>query len=271
MTYDLQDSGDRTQLHGGAMRDRPPGKGRYDLISPLFLQDLAVLLEKGAEKYAVRNWELGYSLPLCLDSALRHLTQLMEGDDAEDHALAVAWNMMAFIHIRHMVRRGLLPVSLAEGYTMLHVPNPVTDTEYADPPEMSGMIQDLDEAIWDLKIDGLSQYDIERICRVALPKVIVQGAHGEPTRLSRVTHDPRGTQDEPPPYHLGEPESLEDQVGRLAAYIVTNIGGEPSQSQGAIDTAIRVLKMHYGDIDPHDVYNSPHHEYEPTEEDLKTL
>lgn len=37
------------------------------------------------------------------------------------------------------------------------------------------------------------------------------------------------------------PESLESQVERLANFIMQNIPGEPSQSQGAVDTAIRLL------------------------------
>lgn len=36
-------------------------------------------------------------------------------------------------------------------------------------------------------------------------------------------------------------ESLRSQVDRLAAYILSDVPGEPSQSQGAIDTAIRVM------------------------------
>jgi hypothetical protein len=125
--HGLPDSGDRTPQFGGAMRDRPPGKGRFDLISPFFLKDLAVLLEQGAAKYAVRNWERGYSLPLCLDSAGRHLQALQTGDTSEDHMLAVAWNAMAFIHIRRMILSGSLPLGLAAGYVPLHVRNPVTD------------------------------------------------------------------------------------------------------------------------------------------------
>jgi hypothetical protein len=121
----LKDSGDRTEQYGGAMRDRAPGKGRFDLISPFFLQDLAVLLEEGARKYAVRNWERGYSLPLCLDSAQRHLTQLAAGMDDEDHALQAACNLMFFIHMRHLIRQGLLPEDLAD-YVPLHIVNPVT-------------------------------------------------------------------------------------------------------------------------------------------------
>jgi hypothetical protein len=38
-----------------------------------------------------------------------------------------------------------------------------------------------------------------------------------------------------------EAEPLESQVERLARFIMENIPGEPSQSEGAIDTAIRLL------------------------------
>lgn len=40
-------------------------------------------------------------------------------------------------------------------------------------------------------------------------------------------------------------EPLEDQVKRLAEFIAQNVPGEPSQSQGAVDTAIRILAKHY--------------------------
>ena len=36
-------------------------------------------------------------------------------------------------------------------------------------------------------------------------------------------------------------ESLESQIDRLAKFIMNNVPGEPSQSQGAVDTAIRLL------------------------------
>lgn len=38
-------------------------------------------------------------------------------------------------------------------------------------------------------------------------------------------------------------ESLETQVARLAEFIMTTIPGEPSKDQGAIDTAIRLLRL----------------------------
>jgi len=41
-------------------------------------------------------------------------------------------------------------------------------------------------------------------------------------------------------------ESLESQIDRLAHFIMENIPGEPSESEGAIDTAIRLLKKAYG-------------------------
>ena len=41
-------------------------------------------------------------------------------------------------------------------------------------------------------------------------------------------------------------EVLEEQVDRLGNYIIRNVPGEPSRSEGAIDTAIRLLARHYG-------------------------
>jgi len=35
--------------------------------------------------------------------------------------------------------------------------------------------------------------------------------------------------------------NLENQINKLSAFIIENVPGEPSQSQGAVDTAIRLL------------------------------
>ncbi len=40
-------------------------------------------------------------------------------------------------------------------------------------------------------------------------------------------------------------ESAEEQVHRLARFIMDNVPGEPSRSEGAVDTAIRLLALHY--------------------------
>lgn len=111
--YSLEDSGERTVLETGAMRELvPASKGRYDLISPIAVKRLAVLLAKGAEKYEARNWERGHNLSSYVDSALRHLFRFLEGDESEDHAAAAMWNLHCLIHVQEMIRRGLLPETL---------------------------------------------------------------------------------------------------------------------------------------------------------------
>ena len=121
----LPDSGNRVSYGRGAIRESAPGKGRYDLISPIAEDALAKLLEKGALKYTqvledgtvvdgARNWEKGLPLHTFVDSAKRHLRMLLmaEGEDYEDHAVAALWNCMALVHTREMIRRGLLPAEL---------------------------------------------------------------------------------------------------------------------------------------------------------------
>lgn len=122
----LRDSGDRTEQWGGAVRDRATGKGRYDLLSPFAMRELAVHAEAGAVKYSERNFEKGYSLKILLDSAMRHLNDLASGDNSENHAIAAAWNMLTFAHMRHLIKEGLLPEHLAEGFVPMHITNPVT-------------------------------------------------------------------------------------------------------------------------------------------------
>lgn len=96
--YELQDSGERTTFDTGAQRDLAKGKGRYDLISPHLVRRLAIVLEKGAEKYNDRNWEKGMPWHSFLDSALRHTFKRLLGMQDEDHAAQAVWNLMAFIH-----------------------------------------------------------------------------------------------------------------------------------------------------------------------------
>ncbi len=51
-----------------------------------------------------------------------------------------------------------------------------------------------------------------------------------------------------PRAQYGEP--LGTQVARLADYIMFNVPGEPSESAGAVDTAIRILSQHYPPLAP---------------------
>lgn len=98
MTYQMKDSGAREQHKGGAVRDVRTGKGRYDLISPIALRRLAGVLERGSNKYSDRNWEKGIPMGRCMDSALRHLNQYLEGARDEDHLGQAMWNVMVMIH-----------------------------------------------------------------------------------------------------------------------------------------------------------------------------
>ena len=43
-------------------------------------------------------------------------------------------------------------------------------------------------------------------------------------------------------------EKPRDQINRLAQYIVHNVPGEPSQDEGAVDTAIRIMKEAFATI-----------------------
>ena len=109
---EVKDSGTRREFDTGSVRDQRGGKGRFDLISPVALRRLARHSENGAVKYGDRNWEKGQPLCAFLDSAMRHLQDFLEGDRAEDHLAAAAWNVFSVIHTQEMINRGILPGSL---------------------------------------------------------------------------------------------------------------------------------------------------------------
>ena len=79
-----KDSGERRQFNTGAQRDVVTDKGRYDLISPIMIERLAKLLQRGAEKYNDRNWEKGMPLSVYMDSGMRHLYKFLEGHRDEE-------------------------------------------------------------------------------------------------------------------------------------------------------------------------------------------
>ena len=105
--FELKDSGKREGFKSGAVRDIREGKGRFDLISPFMLKRLAVVYERGAIKYAARNWEKGIPISRCLDSALRHINQFMQGQEDEDHLAQAIWNLTAIIHFQETGRQDL--------------------------------------------------------------------------------------------------------------------------------------------------------------------
>lgn len=111
-TDTLKDSGERREFTTGAVRDRGAMKGRPDLRPVHALQRLDLHMEKGAKKYASRNWEKGMPLSEFFNSAQRHADKLLAGYTDEDHADAWLWNVACFIETRERIKRGLLPAEL---------------------------------------------------------------------------------------------------------------------------------------------------------------
>lgn len=108
----VKDSGKRQDFKTGAVRDIQSGKGRFDLLPPRAIKRLAQHYENGAVKYGDRNWEKGIPLSRMIDSAIRHLFQLLEGKTDEDHAIACVWNVMGIVEIQERIEEGIMPKEL---------------------------------------------------------------------------------------------------------------------------------------------------------------
>ena len=105
-----KDSGQRQDYASGMRRDLQTGKPNYSLISPKFLkfdEDMlyrwAMLMTRGADKYGERNWEKANSeeeMERFKASAFRHFMQWFKGEEDEDHAAAVFFNIGCFESIK---------------------------------------------------------------------------------------------------------------------------------------------------------------------------
>lgn len=113
--FTTKDSGERAQFDSGMVRDTNAGKPRFDLLMPegipyesQMLTRFAALMARGAEKYAERNWEQANSqkeVNRMRESAFRHLMQWLAGEQDEDHAAAVFFNIMAAEATRWKLRQ----------------------------------------------------------------------------------------------------------------------------------------------------------------------
>jgi hypothetical protein len=108
----LPDSGARSEFKTGAVRDAMSGKGTPSLIPIEALRAVSKRFEDGATKYGRDNWKKGIPLSRYVDSLYRHLWQLMEDDQAEDHGGAVIWNAMCLIQTKKWISEGKLPEEL---------------------------------------------------------------------------------------------------------------------------------------------------------------
>jgi hypothetical protein len=96
VTFKTKDSGKRQVFLTGMARDIQEGKPRYDLLDRPMLKRWADLMARGAEKYGSRNWEKAETaeeLERFESSAIRHMFQWLNGEQDEDHAAAVLFNV----------------------------------------------------------------------------------------------------------------------------------------------------------------------------------
>lgn len=112
--YVTKDSGARDAYDSGMTRDTQDGKARFDLLRPKgvpyakqFLTRVAELMTRGAVKYGFRNWEKANSedeLERFQNSAERHLMQWLAGEEDEDHAAAVVFNILAAETVKYKMQ-----------------------------------------------------------------------------------------------------------------------------------------------------------------------
>ena len=122
--YKIKDSGERKNFESGAMRDISTEKGRFDLLPPATLRALAIHFEKGAKKYADRNWEKGMPVSVYTNSALRHLCQFMDGHEDENHLIAALWNVVCAYETILRTQNKLLPEELNNMPRKVTLPDP---------------------------------------------------------------------------------------------------------------------------------------------------
>ena len=122
--YKIKDSGERREFGTGAHRDMAQGKGRFDLLPWAVIRALAIHFEKGANKYAARNWEQGIPVNSFLDSAMRHLAQVIDGRDDENHLIAALWNVTCAYQTILWIQQGKLPENLYDLPRKVKLPDP---------------------------------------------------------------------------------------------------------------------------------------------------
>ena len=101
MNFQVKDSGERYVTLTGMQRDTNKGKMRPDLCIPLDCKNpmfirWAIHMAEGAKKYGERNCEKARTADEYYrfkESAFRHFLQWLIGEEDEDHASAVYFNI----------------------------------------------------------------------------------------------------------------------------------------------------------------------------------
>ncbi len=81
-----------------AVRSADADKVRYDLITPIGLQRLAMRYALGSMKYGDYNWTKGFPFSGLLNHIERHLKAYTLGDRSEDHLAGAAWGIFTMMH-----------------------------------------------------------------------------------------------------------------------------------------------------------------------------
>lgn len=104
-----KDNKEHKEFSSGMKRDTEEAKPRFDLILPegqrydeTLLYRWAMLMQRGAKKYAYRNWEKANSieeLERFKSGTWRHFIQAMSGEVDEDHFSAVCFGLNGIIYL----------------------------------------------------------------------------------------------------------------------------------------------------------------------------
>jgi len=134
-SYEIKDSGRRSEFPTGAVRDTQDGKGRFDLLPLDAIEALAIHYGKGCAKYGDRNWEKGIPISRYADSAMRHLIKTMQGLSDENHLIAAIWNLMCMYQTLIWIHRGFLSEYLNDLPAYVNVPNLTEKTNSTIPDD----------------------------------------------------------------------------------------------------------------------------------------
>lgn len=114
MNYTTKDSGLRQDYASGMRRDVQDDKPDLTQWMPScipykdsFWYRLGMAAQRGAQKYGRRNYELANSeeeLERFKASAFRHMMQWYYGEEDEDHAVAVVFNLMCAEMVKTKLR-----------------------------------------------------------------------------------------------------------------------------------------------------------------------
>ncbi len=167
----------------GAVRSKDADGVRYDLISPVALEEIAKTYHEGAHKYGDHNWLKGMPVSDLLNHAIRHIYIFLSGDRDEPHLAHAAWGLLAAIHSDKMwphLNGNLLGLGCTPPVKKDDAPkSPEKKTEAskpAEPPPSSGGQQENGVVDWGALTQELLRDAYSEICgaakTVAPPRVL---------------------------------------------------------------------------------------------------